>query len=118
MALTQATESPFPYISVTIHVRGQTISAEALLDTGFDGVIAVPTGSLAALGRPSLYRRWSLADGSQVVTPTCVGEVQIAGHERFPAAITELGSEVLVGVRAIRQFRVVLGRGKSVTVEV
>ena len=38
----ELTSSRFPYLPVRWQVRQQTYEAEALLDTGFDGGIAVP----------------------------------------------------------------------------
>jgi predicted aspartyl protease len=46
----------FPYLPLRLEVRGRTSAVEALLDTGFDGDVAVPP-DLFANGEPDDYQR-------------------------------------------------------------
>ncbi len=80
MAVSQSvTSSRFPYLPIRpcIYVRGAAdldFDIEALLDTGFDGGVAVPADLLAGYP-PAGYLPWSLADESEVLTPAYRGEV-------------------------------------------
>jgi len=69
----------FPYVELTIHLPTRTISIEALLDTGFDGSIALPVAALPELDRPAGFRDWEMADGTVVRAPYIVGMANIRG---------------------------------------
>lgn len=57
----------FPYIPLQIQVRQRKEKIEALLDTGFDGDIAVPKGMLTNGDVPDGLLPWKLADGSKII---------------------------------------------------
>jgi clan AA aspartic protease len=107
----------FPYIRLQVEVRGHRHDVEALIDTGFDGFMAVPP-ELLANGQPADdYYSWTLADGSRVVTPVYLGTVQIGDLAEVPAVIAALGDEPLIGRRVTDKFRVIFDHGKRVIVE-
>ena len=107
----------FPYLPLRLVVRDQTHEIEALIDTGFDGDVAVPPDVLADGEPPDDYQRWSLADGSQVVAAYNIGTVTLVGVVSFAAAITALGDEAIVGRGVIDRVRLTLDHGDRVIVE-
>ena len=69
---------------------------DALLDTGFDGDVALPQ-QLVAEALPDGYLPWVLADGSNVLAPAYEGTVQIGSTAPLAAVMIALGEEPLVG---------------------
>jgi predicted aspartyl protease len=107
----------FPYIRARVQVRHWHTDVEALLDTGFDGDVVIPPGSVPDIGPPDGHSRWILADGSPVLTPYYVGMVWLAGLGPFSATVTVLGDEPLVGAGAARHVTIVLDHGRRVIVQ-
>ena len=107
----------FPYIQLLFEVRGHEREVEALIDTGFDGFMAVSSDVLADAQPADDYYSWTLADGSQVVTPVYLGTAQIGALARVPAVIAALGDEPLIGRRVIDKFRVIFDHGERVILE-
>ena len=112
----QITSSRFPYLPIRLQVRQQTYEAEALIDTGFDGGIAVPPDLLEGQP-PDWYQRWTLADGSQVLAPAYLGTAQVGHFQPAPILIIALGDEYLLGLNVVTLFTVILDHGQRVIVE-
>ncbi len=106
----------FPYLPLHLGVRGRIYTLDALIDTGFDGDVAVPP-SLLADDTPDDYQRWTLADASIVYTPMYFGTVQISDVGSVEALITALGDEPIMGWGVTDQFRFGLDHGERVIVE-
>jgi len=119
MAVTNghATGPHFPYLQVHVEVRGHVADIDALLDTGFDGDVAIPDALVAGAGRPDGYGRWALADGSEILVPYYDGTVYLAGLGPFPALVIVLGDELLVGAGAAKHVTIVLDHGQRVLVQ-
>jgi len=110
-------ESPhFPYLPLRLEVRNRAHAVEALIDTGFDGDLALPP-SLLANGEPDDYHRWTLADGSHVYAPYFFGMVHVGDVGSVEAIITALGDEPLIGRGITDRFRLILDHGERVIVE-
>ena len=107
----------FPYLHVTLRVRDRVYQAEALLDTGFDGDAIIPVTRTADLGGADNYQRWRLADGSRLLAPVYLGNLSVSGQPGFSARVAAVGDEYLIGLGAIRGFKVTLDHGRTVTVE-
>lgn len=107
----------FPYLPITLTVGQHTQTVSALLDTGFDGHVVVPAGLITNGNPPDSYLRWTLADGSQVPAPAYLGTVQIGDLGTFPAVISILGEEPIVGRSLSNHFRITLDHGKRVIVQ-
>ena len=73
----------FPYVPVRWQAGRLTHHAEAILDTGFDGRIAVPPEFFEEQAADS-YQRWTLADGRQVQAPIYRGTVQLGTFRPIP----------------------------------
>jgi predicted aspartyl protease len=106
----------FPYLPLRLEVGSRSHDVEALIDTGFDGPVAVPPERVAN-GDPDDYQRWTLADGSVVYAPLYIGLVQVGDVGTVEAAITALGDEPLVGRGITDRFRLILDHGERVIVE-
>lgn len=107
----------FPYLAVRIEVGQRDATVEALLDTGFDGDVAVPPGLVTNGHPPDGHSRWTLADGSSVLVPYYVGTVELAGLGPFPAVVIVLGDEPLVGAGVARHVTIILDHGQRVIVQ-
>jgi predicted aspartyl protease len=109
--------SRFPVLSLTLGVAGRIVTVEALLDTGFDGDVAVPLPLLADGQAAEGELRWVLADGSTVVAPYYLGELPIGPFGPFEVLITGIGDEPLLGRGRLVELRVTLDYRQRVIVE-
>ena len=110
------TSSRFPYLRFALRVGQHSFDGEALIDTGFDGGFAVPPSFLQHVGPPSGYALWEPVVGPPAFAPTYSGTFQIADRGPFPATVTALGDEILVGLEVITRFAVILDHGQRVIV--
>ena len=109
--------SRFPYIPVRVQLGRRTFNVEALLDTGFDGAIILPS-ALVANGAPvERYVRVVLADSSRVLAATYVGTLRIGGMPPFRARIIALGDEPIIGLTATNRYYVGLDHGRQIIIE-
>lgn len=107
----------FPYIPLQVQVRQRKEQIEALLDTGFDGDIAVPKDLLTNGDTPDGYLPWQLADGSEIIAPAYIGKAKVGDLKSIPVVVITLGDESLVGQGIIKHFTLTLDHGKRVIVE-
>jgi predicted aspartyl protease len=107
----------FPYLPLTVRVRGQSAVIEALLDTGFDGDIVVPQDFVNAGEPPDGYLHWTLADGSQVEAAAYLGTAVLGSYGPFDVVINALGDEPIVGRSFSDRFTITLDHGHQVIVE-
>lgn len=107
----------FPFLNLRLDVRGRTHDIDALIDTGFDGFLAVPPALLTSGQPPDDYQPWRLADGTRVTAPVYLGTIYVGQLGSVPAFIITLGDQPLVGRRVIDRFRVILDHGERVIVE-
>ena len=110
----------FPYLPVRIGIRRREETLEALIDTGFDGNLIIPPGLMTNGKPPDSYMRWTLADGSTVLAPSYLGTVEIAelgDAGTFPAVISVLGDEPILGRSLTNRFSITLDHGRRVIVQ-
>jgi predicted aspartyl protease len=118
LAVSPSLISPrFPYLPLHLELDGRHVDVEALLDTGFDGDVALPLALLADGQPPADYVRWTLADGSTVLAPVYDGIVQIGPFSPYPVLITVVGDEPIVGRGVTDNFLITLDHGRQVIVE-
>lgn len=111
----QLTSSRFPFLPVRLRLGQGTYEEEALLDTGFDGGIAVPPSVLE--GQEANWRQiWTLADGSSVPLPVYRGVVQLGDFQPITVQVVALGDEWIIGLGVLRHFAVLLDHGERVVV--
>ena len=106
----------FPYLSLALELGSRSESVEALIDTGFDGDVAVPADLLRG-NRPVANFNCVLADGSEVKARVYRGRVRMGGLGVFPVEILEIGDEPVVGRGVTDRFTVILDHGRQVRVE-
>lgn len=107
----------FPYLPIHLAVHQTGDDLDALLDTGFDGDVAVPYASVADGDPPDGYLSCRLADGSDVLSPFYVGTVKVGAMGSFSIVIVALGDEPLVGRGVSDRFKVTLDHGQQLIVE-
>jgi len=88
---------------------------EALVDTGFNGEVAIPAATLRV--RPSVLGNLDIrmADGSEVSVPVYLGTIQIGSRRIGPVTMLMLGDEPIIGLGVITQFRVVIDHDESIS---
>jgi predicted aspartyl protease len=116
VAVDRVESARFPYLPVAFTVRGSTRTAEALVDTGFDGYLAVPEALLRGVA-PSGHQMVGLADGSALRIPYYRGLIRLGELSPVPCLIITLGDEVIVGRRVTDRYYMVFDRGRRVIVE-
>ena len=85
---------------------GRSKTYNALLDTGFNGALSLPTDDVAALGLPLVTERTvTLGDASDVRVEVHAGQVRLAqGWHRCPVLST--GDVPLVGMQLMEGLNV------------
>lgn len=109
--------SRFPYLPIEIQIRQHKEGAEAFLDTGFDGDVAVPPGLITDREPPDVYLPWRLADGSEIIAPAYLGTIKVGQIGSFPTLVVALGDEILIGQGIAARFLITLDHGQKVIVE-
>jgi hypothetical protein len=66
---------------------------------------------------PRGHLRWTLADGSAVLAPYYLGTIRVGALGPFPALVTVLGDEPLIGREIVAHFTITLDHGERVIVE-
>jgi predicted aspartyl protease len=117
-----ASSSRFPYL--TIHVQigraeapEQELELEPLVDTGFDGGVAVPQDAIDPSITPYTHLAWQLADQTEVYTPAYLGSVKIGQLPPVETIIIALGETLLLGRGVTNHFRLIFDRGQRVIAE-
>ncbi len=111
------TSSRFPYIQITLQVLSRNLKVEALIDTGFDGDVTVPSKMILNGKPPQGYLPWTLASGAKINAPYFLGKIKIGKFKAFSVLITTLGDEPLVGRGITDRFKVTFDHGRKVIVE-
>jgi clan AA aspartic protease len=115
--------SRFPYVSIRVIIRQtlasnqQSLDLEAMVDTGFDGGVVIPSDLLDPALTPVRQLPWSLADGSEVLLPAFLGSVQIGNLPPVTTIVMPLGDEPLIGRQVTNNYRVIFDHGNQVIVE-
>ena len=110
--------TPYPSLLVRFVIQGVSRDAVALLDTGFDGYLAIPESLIASLPLPVHRRRVQTAGGQIFRVPVYLRAVELVDHPGpFDALILALGDEYLLGLAALNHFRVTFDHGQRLIVE-
>lgn len=108
----------YPSLAIRFTIQGVSRDAVALLDTGFDGYLAVPDDLVTTLPRPVHSRRARTASGDVLEVPVYRGAVDVVAQPGpFDALIIALGGEYLLGLAALNRFRVTFDHGPRLIVE-
>jgi clan AA aspartic protease len=98
--------------------RGQVHELEAILDTGFNGFLTLPSAVIRALGLPWLYRQQGqLADGNFQVLDVFAVTILWDGQRRT-VEVEALDAQPLAGMALMRgyELRVHVEPGGVVTI--
>ncbi len=117
MSTPRAISARFPYLPVQLEFGQQMYELEVLLDTGFEGHIAVHPGLITTEQPPIGYLHWTLANGTDERAPYYTGRVRIGPLGPFTALVTAMGDEPVVGRRLTNRFMIMLDHGRRVVVE-
>ncbi len=109
--------SRFPYLPIHVRIGLRDFNVDALVDTGFEGYVALPARLVGGHPLPDGHVRWTLADGSPIHAPYYFGDVSVGDHGPYQSLITTLGSMPLIGQGIVRQLTLVFERGRRVVVE-
>jgi len=114
--------SRFPYIALHFQIGDQRAPAfefdvEPLVDTGFDGGLAVPQGLIPDTIAPVGRSTWYLADGTAIVVSSYFAYVTIGHLPPVPTAVITLDSDPLLGRHVTDRFRMVFDHGRQLTFE-
>lgn len=71
------TPGPYPSVAIRFSIDGVTREVSALIDTGFDGHLAVPAAFASTLRTPAYRRRVRTASGQVVAAPAFDGTVEL-----------------------------------------
>jgi hypothetical protein len=71
---------------------------------------------------PDAYATWTMADGSEVMTPIFLGTVRFPElnadvAEMVGVTVTVLGDQALIGQSILRRYTLTLDHGEQVTLE-
>jgi predicted aspartyl protease len=112
------TEASYPSLRIRFVVQGITGTAVALLDTGYDGYLAVPETLIAALPRGRYTHRVRLTSGQTLELPAYLGTVELIDRPGpIAAPIIAIGDEYLLGLSTLNHFRGIFDHGQRVIVE-
>jgi predicted aspartyl protease len=116
--MSQSVESQrFPYLAVAITSGDHVETVEAVLDTGFEGDLAVPASFPFSGGDAYVDQEWAFADGSVVHTRAFVGTVRVGAFDPLSVLISVIGDEAIVGRGVIDRYSIWLDHGRRVVVE-
>lgn len=109
--------SHFPYFPVKVTVKQRIFDVEALLDTGFDGEIILPSG-LATNGElPYWYVDCKLANESVVKIPAFKCSLKLANKKINEVTALIMGDEPVIGREIIKHFKITLDHGRKISLE-
>ena len=107
----------FPYLQMHIRSGEQSLTVEVLIDTAFDGDVALLPNMVTTTTPADLFQRWRLADGTRIRTPAYYAAVTIGSVRFTNAIVTTVGDKPLIGRNLLRHFVVTLDHGRRVLVE-
>lgn len=89
---------------VDLGPTGGHVMAQAVIDTGFNGYLSVPSVLLGSADWELLgFEDYELASGEVVSEPVYWGRVLFAGEERFVYVVATGASDVLLGTGMLKQ---------------
>lgn len=116
--LARVTEGTYPSLPIRVTFQGDTLEVTALIDSGFDGYLVVPS-ELVPMVREPVYRQRVAMASREVVTalvfPATIEFVDVPGP--FDGIAIALGGEFLLGLLSINRLRVTLDHATRVNIE-
>ncbi len=110
-----------PWVTLTVEARSGTQEVKFLVDTGFDGELAVPRSLTSLFGTSSDYFEVDFADGDREQSMIVQCHVQwLEGYREVTALYTD-GDNPLLGMELLEDCTVTLENGgdqKAIVIEV
>jgi clan AA aspartic protease len=98
-----------PTVEVEVGGSRESVSIEAILDTGFDGVICISTNTAVQLGLELVGKeRVELADGSEREDLVFAGWVEFLGVRRVVKISLTSSEEALAGTQLLFDCRLTI----------
>lgn len=114
MAVGRVESSHFPYIPITVETGTLTLELEVLVDTGFDGFLALPA-DLVRDARPRGSQTFQTASDEIVTANYYSSTVRVGPFPAVEGELTALGSEAIAGRLLTDRYALLLDHGRTVT---
>lgn len=112
------TPARYPSLQVRFLVQRVEGNEWALVDTGFDGHLAIPEALVDRLPEPMYLRRVRTASGQVFRAPIYLGSIEFVDQPGpIDALIIALGDEYLLGLPVLNHLKVTFDHGQRLTVE-
>ena len=109
------TSPRFPSLRLRVELAGRVFNEDALLDTGFDGEVAIPKSRAEGL-QPKEIGRFAFLDGTVVEPDMFSGIARLGDLEPVAVEIVAMGDEFIIGMRLLSRYEVILDHGRRVIV--
>jgi predicted aspartyl protease len=108
----------YPSLAFRLTVGSVVIDGFGLLDSGFEGFMAVPIEVVASLPAPEYRQEAETVSGEFLAVPVWFGSAELADVPgAFDVRVIAIGDEFLIGLQTMNQFRITLDHGRRVLVE-
>jgi predicted aspartyl protease len=108
----------YPSLSFRLTIAGTSLDGSALVDSGFEGYVALPKDLERTLSAPAYHWRVETASGELVDVPVWDGTAELTDAPgSFQVRAIALGDEFLVGLRLMNRFRITFDHGRQLLVE-
>lgn len=98
-------------VEVDVIGKYKTVPYGAVLDTGFTGGLVLPIFVAVDIGLDKVGASTvTLADGSIMTVPTFLAQIKL-GSKTIDVATIIMGSDILLGVEAIKNHRICISTG-------
>jgi len=100
-------------IRAEVEIQGlyKTVPYGAIVDTGFTGGLVLPVFIAVDIGLEKVGASTiTLADGSIMTLPTFLCKIKI-GTKTFDVATIIMGSDILIGIEALKNHRICISAG-------
>jgi predicted aspartyl protease len=111
--------SGFPWVTLLVRANSEDKNVTFLVDTGFDGEIALPQSYISWLGKPSGYCTAMFANGDREQRGLAECQVRLSDGFAPATAMYIDGDNPLIGIELLHDHRLTIDviEGGEVTVE-
>ena len=114
--------SEYPFLDIRVQIGDRfapdyEFEVRALVDTGFDGGLAVPRRLIPGSITPMGQSVWNLAEGTEITAFSYFCHVTIGHLQPVATVAITLDGDALLGRHVIDKFRFVFDHGRQLIVE-
>jgi predicted aspartyl protease len=111
-------DARYPSLPIRLTIGSSFFETTALVDSGFEGYIALPRTLASSLPTPRYERRAEMASGEIVTVPVWRGTAELVDAPgSFRVDAVALGDEFLIGLFTMNFFKFVFDHGLRLLVE-